>query len=122
MSDKVTVACKIPNGLLLQHNHHRVKQRIPMPGGLFAKEMLAVRTGEQVKINGNRPPQGEAPRWPIVFGYGLTEVDAEWWEEWWAHNQDFPPVKAHLLFAWEKAEDTKAEAKEHRDTKSGLEP
>ena len=88
----VTVGCKLPNGIHLDH------------------------MGKRVTLNGSNSSS-------LIGGHGLTEgVDKEFWDAWLADHKDFDPVKQGLIFAHEKDANTKAEAKEKTNTKTGMEP
>lgn len=122
MSGTVTVACKMPNGLILQ-NYRMTEQPVPVMGGGMRMEKIAQKTGPAVKINGPATPVGMAPRAPMVGGYALTHnVDADVWEQWLANNLESDLVKNKIIFAHEKKADTSAQAREQRSVLSGLEP
>lgn len=78
----VLIACKAPNGVVLNLNHF-VK--------LDDKGAVRIEAGKQtVTLKGwahesNRPDPTEG-----VGGYTLTPVPAEFWEEWLATHPDFP--------------------------------
>lgn len=94
----VTVACKLPNGLLLE-----------------------LQGEERVKLAGTAVPWGVAPR--DVGGYALTHnVDADFFARWLSVYKDYTPVKRGLIFAYPKSQDAQARALEMKNEKSGLEP
>lgn len=87
----VTVGCKLPNGIILE---------------VGEKRQL---------ING-------ANASAVIGGYGLTEnVDKEFFDKWMADHADLKFVKAELIFANDKTNNTVAQAKEHADEESGFE-
>lgn len=88
----VTVACKLPNGLILD-----------IPG---AKE--------PVLLNGANHPDA-------IAGHGLTEVPADFWEAWTKQYPDFQPLKKELIFAQGGERSAISKAKERKGEKSGLE-
>ncbi|CUJ66514.1 hypothetical protein NAT65_26045 [Achromobacter xylosoxidans] len=88
----VTVACKLPNGLILD-----------IPG---AKE--------PVVLNGANHPDA-------IAGHGLTEVPADFWEAWTKLYPDFQPLKKELIFAQGGERSAISKAKERKGEKSGLE-
>lgn len=118
----LSVACKIPNGLLLRVGNwqeHNVSDRF---GGTRLEKVWAP-VGEPVKINGPARGFGEAPRHPEHDGFAITHgVDAEFWAKWWADNQDLDAVKNGLIKAHEKPMELKAHTKEYAAQPSGLEP
>ena len=122
MGATVTVACKLPNGLVIQNEQSR-EENEPVLGGGTRKVTRFYPKGDPVKLNGYAAPFGQAPKCLVVGGYALTPgVDAEFWEEWWAFHQQDDLVRNKILFAYERQDRTEAVAREHRSTKSGLEP
>lgn len=102
-STTVAVACKLPNGLNIDHKGKTVY----IPGGRVALDE-----------NGNpivdRPTPG---------GYGIAfGVDAEWWDDWMATTgKNWPPVVNGVVFALPSAEDTMSVAKSQKDVVTGVE-
>lgn len=88
----VTVACKLPNGLILD-----------IPG---AKEPVLLR-------GANHPE--------AIAGHGLTDVPTEFWEAWTKLYADFQPLKKEMIFAQGSERSAASKAKERKDEKSGLE-
>lgn len=120
-SDTVTVGCKVPNGLICRV-FEMVSANEPVLGGGYRETKMAQPVG-QFKLNGCATAIGERPKHDIRFGYGITEnVNTELWEKWLEQNKDSDVVKAGLVFAAAKANDTIAEAKEKKKLKSGMEP
>lgn len=119
---KVTVACKIPNGLRLRVFQMIKSQELVMGGGV--REMqIANPVGEPILINGPAVPFGAIPNFLIVGGYALTEgVDKETWDAWLAANKESQMVKNKLVFAYEKDGMAAGAAHEHEEIRTGLEP
>jgi len=93
VSDTVTVACKLPNGLFMD-----VK-------------------GVITTINGFRTSTGTA-----IGGYGLTEnINKDYFDAWMKEHADQPYVKKELIFALNKTSSAESKAAEYSETKSGLE-
>lgn len=88
----VIVACKLPNGLVLD-----------LPG-----------VEQRVRLNGSHHRE-------LVAGHGLTEVDEEFWNAWVELHKDFEPLKKELIFAQKRESSAAAKAKEMKGNKSGLE-
>lgn len=88
----VTVACKLPNGLMLD-----------IPGAKAP-----------VVLNGAIHPDA-------IAGHGLTEVDADFWAAWTKLYADFQPLKKEMIFAQGSERSAVAKAKERKEEKSGLE-
>lgn len=124
---KVVVASKMPMALLLQLCKFQ-DVRLPDGRGGYFTEKNAVKVGPVVRINGTAYPRGEPPegfrdRPEMVAGCALTRgVDKEWWDKWVEQNAEAPYVKSGLLFAFEKTEAVRAQARERADLDSGLGP
>jgi hypothetical protein len=88
----VTVGCKLPNGIILELGDKRVT------------------------LNGINSTE-------IIGGHGITDgVDKEFMDTWLARNKDLSTVKRGFIFCHEKANDTRAEAKDRKNESTGLEP
>lgn len=119
---KVTVACKLPHGLILRVFEARTAPELVHGGGSRTVRTFWP-TGESVRLNGNTTPYGVAPTWPIVGGYGLTQgVSKDLWDAWLEQNKGSAVVKGELVFAYEKAGMVEGRATEQIEIKSGLEP
>ncbi|QDJ35838.1 hypothetical protein CBR67_03765 [Bordetella hinzii] len=88
----VTVACKLPNGLVMD-----------IPG---AKEPVVLKGSNHADA---------------IAGHGLTEVDADFWEAWTKLYADFQPLKQEMIFAQGNERNAVAKSKERKDEKTGLE-
>jgi hypothetical protein len=121
-SGTVQVACKMPNGIKLRL--FAMEDTLePIAGGATRTVKRARAVGEPVTLNGNALAFGQIPEYKIIGGYAITEdVDAQFFAEWLRQNADSDIVKNRLVFAYEKASDLSAAARELRGQKSGLEP
>lgn len=120
--ETVTVACKLPNGLLLRV-FDMVPGFEPVLGGGTREIKVARQKGEPVKINGNAVPFGMPPAYTIIGGYALTpNVDAAFWAEWLKHNADSDVVKSGLIHAHATPDAVQKESRNREKVKSGLEP
>lgn len=81
-----------------------------LPHGLIIKT-----GGKAVTLNGANSAR-------IVGGYGLTQVDKDFFEAWKKEFAQFPPLKHGLIFAQEKPASADSQAKEQADIRTGLEP
>lgn len=118
---KVTVACKVPNGIIIRAFEWN-EEDVPVFGGGVKVARVARPTGDQVLINGPATPFGVVPIVSIVGGYALTpDVDAEIWEIWLEQNAKSDLVKKHQIYAYEQPAKTADWAKEHSSVRSGLE-
>ena len=91
----VTVHCKLPHGLWIEHPK---------------------KTGDRKLLNG-------AFKATIVgSGYGITEIDADFWQAWAFTHKDYPALKNGSIYAANNAADAQAMSIEHENIKTGLEP
>jgi hypothetical protein len=99
----VSVACKIPNGLIIRHG------------------------GKEAVLNGPNVSITKDNNWmPLAHltpgGYGLThEVDEALWQGFSTEYKDSDFIKNGLVFASAKPSDTAAKSVERKNVKSGLE-
>lgn len=119
----VTVACKMPNGMMLQLQQEYTDTEQTMNGTRDVKRHRKV--GETVVVAGNAIHVGvpDAPRKQIVGGYALTRgVDADFWAKWFEQNKDAPYVKEGIIFAMPNRDAVEDKAEEQVSITSGLEP
>lgn len=100
MSKTVSICCRLPSGLLLQ------------VGNKF------------VELAGQRQAQ---ERSPIILlsqnDYGVTEVDAEFWEAWVKQvGEDYAPLKTQAIFEAANTKEVAAKVKDVKKEKTGHEP
>lgn len=87
----VTIGCKLPHGLHLDVD------------------------GTRVTLLGTNAAN-------VIGGYGITEgVDESFFKKWLAQNKDSAAVKNELVFAHEKPDNTKAQAKANAKNRNGFE-
>jgi len=124
MPGTVTVACCMPNGLRLHIDDFREFPEQVLGGGTRMVRRGYRRNVPDVVLKGNAVPFGTTPEHRIIAQrYGLTpNVDADWWAEWLKQNADNDLVKNRIVFAHGKQEVVIDMVKEHKETKSGLEP
>jgi hypothetical protein len=124
MAGTVSVACKLPSGIILR-GFNKVSQQVPvlgMPDKMESRDHF-VPNGKQAVIKGNAFSPMTGPRGHMSGGYALTHgVDADLWASWLQANADSDYVKNNLVFAHAKRDDAVAEAKKMRTVKSGMEP
>lgn len=124
MSRTVTVACRLPHGLVLQLQV-MAKRSEPILGGGYREFEQATRVGETITIAGfARPvnPEGEHDFAPTAGGYGLTHgVDADFFEAWLQQNAELDAVKRGFIFAHERHDTAAGQAREGKAGLSGLE-
>lgn len=118
---KVTVGCKLPNGLILRL-FQMVDRVENVAGGGTRTFKISEQIGEPVVIKGNKLPFGEVPEYQIVGNYALTAgVDAEFFRMWMDQNAGHEAVKNGLIFAASNQADAIDISKDNRDRRSGLE-
>lgn len=100
----VTVACALPNGLILDFK------------GAVPKKFESFLGKPAVRIRGRNSNLDRK-------GYGLTpNVDAEFMEAWLALNADMEIVKNGFIFVEADTDRAQAHAREKRDVKTSLDP
>lgn len=128
----VTVACKIPHGMVLQLQ--RPSERMEDTRDGPKPRTYWVKCGEIYRVRGPAYPVGTIPkgfrRAPInEGGYALTPgIPADFWNQWVEQNAkaDFvvaPDGAEHgMIFAYPDMEDAASAAREQEKLLSGLEP
>ena len=117
----VTVACKVPNGFVLQC-YERVMSSEPSPSGAREVE-VARKVGDSYTLNGPARPLtgGQAP-YLIVGGYALTSnIPEKVWDKWLKDNRDADVVVNGLIFAHSKREVVHDKAREMKNVRSNME-
>jgi hypothetical protein len=123
MSETVTVACKLPHGLVLRVFDMKPVEE-PLPGGGTKKVAKAFARLQTVTLNGylEKYTPGLAPA-AKGSSYALTHgVDKEFFDVWMKQNHDLDAVRNGLIFSDEKPDMLLDQAREFADTRSGLEP
>lgn len=122
--DKITVACKLPSGLLLRLcRMEDSSEQSPM--GI--KTIKVARWyGDQVRINGVAARTNPAPNdsaFAQTGGYALTPgVDREFFEEWLRQNADAEVVRNEIIFAHGSDADVRRHTRDNEKVRSGMEP
>lgn len=123
--ETVTVACKLPHGLVLRI-HKQQDEMEPTAGGGMRKVKvwrpdadsgpITVR-GYLEKYDPKNPPTAKGSDFALTEG-----VSKEFWETWLKQNQELDLVKRGLIFADEKRDVVTGLMKDMKDQRSGLEP
>ncbi len=121
--ETVTVACKLPHGLIMQLQERATQVQPVMGGGLRETEMwVPSNTHAPIPLYGNAHPENKAPTADLASGFALTyDVPKDFWDQWVEQNKTLPAVKNGLIFAQPNARRAKDEAKDKVSLKTGLE-
>lgn len=119
-SGTITVACKLPNGIILQLFDMVEQEEVTLAGSRTIEKAMP-KDMAPVTIKGCSAPHGSAIM--TVGGYALTHgVDAQFFAEWLRQHADSDIVKARLLFAHEDRVYVSDKAEESAKVLSGLQP
>jgi hypothetical protein len=126
-SGSVSVACKIPQGLILQLQHP-MKRRIPTGRGSdndYDVVDVMVYGGPRYFVFGPSVPALVPKNYlmpkMIEGGYAITDgIPAEFWRTWLSQHEMAPYVTNRMVFAYDAAS-TKSAAREFEKQLSGLE-
>jgi len=119
----VTVACKMPTGLLLRVFMETTDHEQVMGGGTRPVKVFRP-AGDQVRIQGYAVPPNKRPKYLITnSNYALTEnVDAAFFKRWWIQNETSELVKSGLIFCMARKDEAEAKAETREGLMNGLEP
>lgn len=99
----ITIGCRLPSGIVLD---------VEKDGKVVSVELAGQRQAQQ--------------RSPVIIltpdDYGLTEVDADFWDAWKKQvGPEFGPLKNNSIFEAKNKTEAKAKAKDAKEQKTGLE-
>lgn len=118
----VTVACKLPHGLLLQLQK-AVEAAEPTQSNPERKVTRYERFGKVVRINGCAIPMDRPSSKELRGGYALTrDVDAEFFSKWLEQNKEHPAVEGGFIFASEQPAVLDRHLERNATRRTGLEP
>lgn len=109
----VSVACKIPHGLVIQH-----EQLVETKGTDGAVARTYVRVGAPITLAGANTAR-------VIGGYGITDnIDADFFAKWLESEKGSALLNPGnpLVFATATHDKAEAQAKDLAATKTGLEP
>jgi len=123
----VTVACKLPNGLILRRFEWHDETEVGPNGSRQVR--IARPTGESFTVAGNgglgfmTPNLVDLMGRHVPGGFGITHgVPKDFWENWLSANKDTELVRSGLIFALPSESDVAIEARSREPLRSGLEP
>lgn len=126
-TDTVTVACRVPNGLVL-HVDRMVDGFEPIMGGGVRTIKVAEAMGQTYTLAGPaidlvKLQRDQGLDKQVVGGYGLTPgVPRDFWEAWEAQNRDSALVRNRQVFAAATESRARDQSREQAKVRSGLEP
>ena len=122
MAGSISIACKLPNGIVLRTGTF-TEVPVSVLGGGVRMERVWQADGQSITLKGNSRPFGGEYQAPIDGGYALTHgVDLDLWTRWFEDNKDSPLVKNQMVFAHAKKDFVEGMAKDRSEIRSGMEP
>lgn len=117
----VTVACKLPHGLVIRDMNETDAFENVMGGGK-RKTKVYRPVGRPIRIKGPNVPGPFIRLVEVVGGYAITEgVDAVVYARWVDANKDSAFIVNDMVFGHENGDIVRGWAKEHASTRSGME-
>lgn len=115
--DTVWVICKLPHGLIIDLEKQVEAEATDASG---KRPMVWRTTGETLTLRGANSSTviGRNGR---ILGYGMTEVDSGFWENWIATHKDFPAVKNGMIATQATRERAMSAAMENKALLTGFE-
>lgn len=124
MAGTVTVACKLPHGLVLRL-FDMVDYDEAQSGGGFKTVKRAFPRDKTVTLNGYLTPHRFAEIQPAApnSSYALTHgVDKDFFDEWMRQNASLAAVQNKLIFANEKQDSVNGMVRDNKARRCGMEP
>ena len=124
--DTVYVACKLPNGIVLQIDE-MVEHREPVMGGGFKEVKIARRLEQTYVIAGNaldveKIKAGEIDHL-VIGGYAITPgIPKDFWDRWYEQHKHMDIVKGGHIKAEGSDASIRDYARDGQKLRSGLEP
>jgi len=122
-SKTVTVACKLPHGIVIRDFEERAEYE-PVYGQAERREVSVFRpVGPKIRIKGPTVPGIFARLVEVHGGYAITEgVPADVFERWMKHNENSQFVTSMMIYGHENKARVIDWAKDRDSIKSGMEP
>lgn len=118
----VTVACKLPHGVVIRDFVKTTTHELVMGGGNRKVETFRP-VGKRIRIKGPQVPTPFLRLVEVVGGYAITDgIDAEIFGRWLNWNRDTTMVTSELIFGHEDRDRVIGMARERANVKSGVEP
>jgi hypothetical protein len=118
----VTVACKMPHGVVIRDFVKTTVHEQVMGGGSRPVEVFRP-VGPKIRIKGPTVPALFVRHVEVVGGYAITEgVPADVFERWVETNKEAPFIANELIYGHEKGDRVRSWAKERDEVRSGMEP
>jgi hypothetical protein len=118
----VTVACKMPHGIVIR-DHVETEVMVDVLGGGKRPEKIFRPVGRPIRIKGPTVPDAFIRLVEVVAGFAITEgVDGEIFARWIDWNKDAPFVANRLIFGHEDGARVRDWAKAHGSVNSGMDP
>lgn len=118
----VTVACKLPHGLVLQLQEPRQVAE-PTQTAPDRKVTRYERVGKSVVINGCALHNDRPSSKQVMGGFALTHgVDAAFFNQWMKENEQHPAVEGGFIFAASRIEAVEAQIAKGASRLTGMEP
>jgi hypothetical protein len=121
MEEMVIVGCRLPHGLVLQHQEKRMEQE-PGIGGTNKKVERWYKIGPAVTLKGWAHHVDKGPHTLIVNGFAITRVNAEFMAKWMEQNREHPAVASGNLIVMGTVDDAKRETAGREKERVGFEP
>lgn len=120
--DVVIVACKVPNGLVLQ-NHIMIDGFEQVMGGGTRQVKVSQKVGDQINVIGPaRAVNADPDAKRVIAGFALTyNVPKASFEQWMKDNAELDIVKRRMIWAYADEHSAADAAKDLRSVRTGLE-
>lgn len=121
MANTVTIACKLPHGLLLQLQRE-VEVSEPTQTAPERKVKRWEKTGQSYAVKGFAQHLDAPQVTAVVGGFALTHgIPADFAKKWFEQNKDHSAVEGGFIFIAETPNDAQSYAEKHAGKKSGFE-
>jgi hypothetical protein len=121
----VTVACKLPHGLIIR-DFVKVTEQEPAPGGYRVFEVFK-QTGPRYRLKGPAPAEARGSLFirsiEVVGGYAITEgIPADVFERFIDANKNSAFIVNQLIYGHEDGRRVRSWARDRESLRTGFEP